>query len=290
MKVFFLYFSGTGNTDYIAHYLARGILRNLSHSSIEIDFRSIEWQPAESVIDFDLLVVGFPVYAGDSPKLVQDYLVRLPSGKARGVYIFCTKGAFAANSVRHNLQRLAANGYIPLGGGSVLMPGTDGLSMVSKNSLMAHKALEKDFDHLKDADRLVDEIASISSELQDGCPVETLRQSLPSRSGPSFLDRIWTFLYTITENYARSRLDADEQCTGCGICSQICPLGSIEMFNGHPRFADNCALCMRCIHACPQEAIQIGKLTSGKFRWKGPKGDFNPLRMQPREKNSLLVG
>jgi hypothetical protein len=40
-------------------------------------------------------------------------------------------------------------------------------------------------------------------------------------------------------------------------------------------------LCLRCLHACPQEAIQIGKLTVDKFRWKGPKGDFKPLRMRP---------
>ena len=49
----------------------------------------------------------------------------------------------------------------------------------------------------------------------------------------------------------------------------------------HAEFADHCALCLRCLHACPQEAIQIGRLTVGKFRWRGPKGDFRPLRMRP---------
>jgi hypothetical protein len=37
---------------------------------------------------------------------------------------------------------------------------------------------------------------------------------------------------------------------------------------------------MRCIHACPQEAIQIGKVTVDKFRWRGPNGDFKPLRLR----------
>ena len=36
---------------------------------------------------------------------------------------------------------------------------------------------------------------------------------------------------------------------------------------------------MRCIHQCPQEAVQIGRGTVGKFRWRGSGGDFKPLRL-----------
>jgi Fe-S-cluster-containing hydrogenase component 2 len=56
---------------------------------------------------------------------------------------------------------------------------------------------------------------------------------------------------------------------------------NIKMVDGHSQFADRCVLCLRCLHACPSEAIQIAKLTVGKFRWKGPKGAFRPLRMRP---------
>ena len=62
MKLLFLYFSGTGNTDYVAHYLAE----RLDRAPVEVELRSIEWQPPEEVTDFDLLAFGFPVYAADS--------------------------------------------------------------------------------------------------------------------------------------------------------------------------------------------------------------------------------
>jgi hypothetical protein len=39
---------------------------------------------------------------------------------------------------------------------------------------------------------------------------------------------------------------------------------------------------MRCIHRCPEQAIQIGKNTVGKFRWQGPKGQFDPLQIRLR--------
>ena len=277
MKLLFIYFSGTGNTDYVARYLAHKI----ESEPVEIEVRSIEWQPAEAVTGFDLLAVGFPVYAADSPEFVQDYLAHLPPGEGRGAFVFCTKGAYAGGAVQRNLQRLTAGGYVPLGGGSVLMPGTDGLSMVARDSWMARKALEKDYDHLKDADRLSQEISATLRALHDGRPVGALRRSLSRRPVGVLSDEVWAALYKASEGYCRKRLHADNRCQGCGLCARVCPVDNIELIDNRPHFAARCVLCLRCLHACPQEAIQIARLTVDKFRWRGPRGDFEPLRMRP---------
>jgi ferredoxin len=281
MKLLILYFSGTGNTEYVAHYVASRLGQNLPADGLEIELRSIEKGPAEQVTSHDLLLVGFPVYACEAPELVQQYIVRLPPGDERGAFVLCTKGAYAGGAVVRNLQRLAARGYTPLGGGSVLMPGTDGLALISKDSRLARKALEKDYDQLRDADRLIGQIDAALSQLLTGRRIDSLRPSLPPglRRAPS--DRLWAFLYEAASKWMRPRLHADPRCEGCGLCAQICPVQNVELQGGHPRFGEHCALCMRCIHACPQEAIQIGKVTVDKFRWKGPKGDFRPLRLRP---------
>lgn len=277
MKLLLVYFSGTGNTDYVAHYLAG----KLDHPSLEVELHSIERQPASELAGFDLLAAGFPVYACEMPPFVQEYVDLLPPGEGRGAFAFCTKGAYAGGAVQRALQRLAARGYVPLGGGSVLMPGTDGLSMIGKDSGLARKALEKDFDHLKDGDRLAGEMASAVAQLLDGQPVEALRLPLPARARTNLVDWTWAAAYRWSENFTRTRLHADEGCEGCGLCVRTCPVSNIELQDGRARFADRCMLCLRCLHACPSEAIQIGKLTVGKFRWKGPKGEFKPLRMRP---------
>ncbi len=282
MKLAILTFSGTGNTDYVARYLARKIER----VPLDVELRSIEQQAPDKLADFDVLTLGFPVYACDSPRLLQDYLDLLPPGEGRGAYVFCTKGAVAGNAVRRNLGRLAGRGYVPLGGASVGMPGTDGLAFVGKGSWMARAALEKDYDRLQAVDRLAARMAAELSAMIGGEPVGTFQQPLPVSVTGTLFDWLWATLYELLGNYARSRFRADGRCTACGLCARICPVSSITMLDGHPHFGESCALCMRCIHTCPEEAIQIGKATVGKFRWRGPKGEFRPLALRPSEHGS----
>jgi ferredoxin len=284
MRLLFLYFSGTGNTDYVAHYLAR----KLGSLPVKIELRSVERHAAETLSDFDVLAFGFPVYACDSPTLVQDYLARLSPGEGRGAFVFCTKGAWAGSAVRRNLGRLAQRGYVPLGGESVAMPGSDGLAFIGKTSRLARSALQKDYDCLKAADRLAGQMAEILPRLAGGHPAlaagepaEALRQPLPTSISGALVDPLWATLYDAVSNRFLTKFWADDRCSSCGLCERICPVDNIELRGGRPHFADRCMLCMRCIHACPEEAIQIGRATMDKFRWHGPKGAFKPLRLRP---------
>jgi ferredoxin len=278
MRLLFLYFSGTGNTDYVARYLADRVAK----PGLAVELRSIEWQPAETVKEFDLLAVGFPVYAGDAPSLMREYIEKLPPGGGRPCIVFCTQGAWAAGALRLNLQRLAARAYVPVAKGSVTMPGSDGLAMVSKDSWLARNAIEKDYDHLRDADRLAEQLIEIVHCLESGQSMDELRLPLPSGSNPRLTDKAWALAYGLAESWAQDKFRATAQCEGCGLCARLCPVDNIQVHSDGPSFSDKCLLCMRCLHACPKEAIQIGTLTRGKFRWHGPKGAFEAIRMRPR--------
>ena len=52
---------------------------------------------------------------------------------------------------------------------------------------------------------------------------------------------------------------ADENCIGCGICEQVCPMENIRIVEGKALIGDECATCLACFHWCPQEAIYMSK-------------------------------
>ena len=43
------------------------------------------------------------------------------------------------------------------------------------------------------------------------------------------------------------------------------------MEDGKPKWGDNCTHCMGCINLCPKDAIEFGKGSVGKHRYKGPE-------------------
>jgi ferredoxin len=49
--------------------------------------------------------------------------------------------------------------------------------------------------------------------------------------------------------------NVSDQCSLCGACTKLCPVGNISMVNGKVEFGDKCNQCMGCIQWCPNHAI-----------------------------------
>lgn len=60
---------------------------------------------------------------------------------------------------------------------------------------------------------------------------------------------------------------ATDRCNGCGLCAQRCPASAISMKDEKPVWKAQCYQCLRCINACPRQAIQYGKGTEGRRRY-----------------------
>jgi ferredoxin len=161
------------------------------------------------------------------------------------------------------------------------MPGSDALPFMVQNSWMVRAALKKDYDNLRQADTLTIRLRNAIQHLADGRTAEDLRSAPKPQLPGLLLGWFVTALYRWLEGILQQRFWVDDHCVACGHCTRICPTGNISIVSGHPAFGNRCQLCMRCIHRCPEQAIQIGKNTIGKFRWQGPKGQFNPLQVRP---------
>ena len=62
-----------------------------------------------------------------------------------------------------------------------------------------------------------------------------------------------------------------DKCVGCGTCAAVCPTNTIRMVDGLPVWeGGHCTECLRCLHYCPHNASQHGKVTEGRRRYLNP--------------------
>lgn len=67
------------------------------------------------------------------------------------------------------------------------------------------------------------------------------------------------------------RFFATDACVGCGKCGEVCPLGNIRLERDRPAWGRRCTHCMACIDLCPVQAIEYGKASRGKQRYRCPE-------------------
>ena len=52
------------------------------------------------------------------------------------------------------------------------------------------------------------------------------------------------------------------ECISCGKCEKLCPVNVIKLIDNKPTWVKKkCLVCLRCLHNCPNFAIQYGTNT-----------------------------
>jgi MinD superfamily P-loop ATPase len=69
----------------------------------------------------------------------------------------------------------------------------------------------------------------------------------------------------------------NNNCIGCKICKEVCPVNNIEMINNKPEFQHHCEQCMACIQYCPQKAINYKEITQKRRRYTNPEINYKEL-------------
>jgi ferredoxin len=59
-----------------------------------------------------------------------------------------------------------------------------------------------------------------------------------------------------------------KNCTSCGTCTAVCPVGNIEMMGKKPAWKNHCELCLACIRTCPAQAIRVGSRKAGRPQYR----------------------
>jgi len=131
VKLGVFYYSGAGNTKFIAKTLI-GRLRNKLQT---VKQQRISQELIDSSINdnFDIVIIGFPIYFFQAPELVKDFISEL-EGNNRKIFFFCTKAMYSSTAMNELIQISVKQGFIPSGSMELYMPGTDALVLMCKKN------------------------------------------------------------------------------------------------------------------------------------------------------------
>jgi ferredoxin/flavodoxin len=279
MKLLIIYFSGTGNTAFVAEKLKLTLERQ--KLAIDVDICPLEILSIDMFQTYDLFIFGFPTYALNSPEIVQTFyeskLSKLPRVQNKGLFLYCTMALAAGNTLRKNWKYFSEKGFNLLGYAKIQMPGSDGLAMMKRDARYIKKAQAKNYTKEKSFVSFRELIQNQILALQNGKSVSDLKKNIPMNIGDVLFGWTLRLTYKAMMKWFKSLYRADENCTRCGLCVKVCPVSNISLTETSVEFGNKCILCLRCIHQCPEEAIQLKNMTVDRFRWKGPERSFSPI-------------
>jgi len=255
MKITLFYYSGAGNTMFIA----KKVKMHLEANNHEVEMMRITQNTlAGFKQDADAYLIGFPVYDLSPPLLVQD-LVRNLKSENKTIAYFCTKAFLSADSIKELHEVSSNKGFKTTASLDLFMPATDMLALFAKQGSRTERIL-KSF-HSKKLDR---KITLFIRTMEKGKEQHfykkwyvNLAYLIPKKTKQAFHDQYTKY---IPEFFSKS-----DVCIQCMLCVKGCPRDNIRFEEGI-KFGLNCDMCLACLHHCPVDSIQLGNYTQGTVR------------------------
>ena len=259
------YFSGTGNSKYIAVKLSEDLnidnkniadfLDNINSVSNKNDF--------DKMLNTESIGIVFPTYYFGPPMMIKEFLNELSTLyrlnninlKDKYIYIIYTYEAYSAG-LELKLKKIFNNidlsfNYIK----GIKMPNNFSIYYDIQSEELRDKILDE-------ADILVKSVA------------EDIRDRKQNNVKANIFDQIISnILYPVYKNGRKTkRFNVDDKCISCGLCERVCPSKAIELESGKPIWVKKqCEFCLACYNRCPVNSIQIGNWTKNRKRYFNPR-------------------
>ncbi|MCD4784175.1 MAG: EFR1 family ferrodoxin [Candidatus Eremiobacteraeota bacterium] len=286
-----LYFSGTGNTNWVMKKIKDGLEEGgYSCEMLAADVlqsecgRDVGKGPDKELLagrlkDFVppevVLILGFPVYGSNVPDPLKELLPLLPDGEGRKLATIATLHKAGGDACNLPEKMLEKRGYKSVLATYIKMP----------NNVKVPKF---DFFEIKNGDELNSFYDSAGKAVED--IVDVLIEGDTRFEGKGIGDYILGISQRLGEQlfsdpFFVSHFFAHAKCIRCGLCAESCPMGNISMEKGYPDFGKNCCLCLRCYNFCPVNAIQITDATLNEKKYTRYKGfdGWKPTKLRKLE-------
>jgi len=258
------YFSGTGNSLYVAKRIAEHMGEELINIASVVNSKEANYE--YKVEQNEVIGFVYPTYAWNAPKIVLDFIEKLKLSGNQHPYIFSvtTMGENTGDMKKLIGKPLERKGLKLNSGFSVVMPN----NYIIMGDVYTKK---KEENLLKSAEIAIDRMIELIEAKEDD--VYEIHKA--------FLSNVLTKI--ISPMFEKNGINtkkffANDNCVSCGLCEQVCNCQNIKVLK-KPNWGDKCTQCLACIHLCPVKAIQYKKGTESKGRYKNPNISVNEMKL-----------
>ncbi|MFA5157020.1 MAG: EFR1 family ferrodoxin [Candidatus Omnitrophota bacterium] len=257
MNTTIFYFTGTGNCLKVARDLAN----ELGQAEAVSIARAIN---SKAAVNADCIGIVYPVYMFGMPLIVKRFIDTLVADKNKYIFSVATYGGTAAGSLIQTAKALKAVGMELALGYGIRMPG----NYTPLYEAIPAEQQEGMFEKEKEKIKVI---------------AEAVRQRKKGliEKGPLLFNLIFSGILYRLMSPKIPAMDkgfwANEKCTSCAICAKVCPVNNITMIDGKPVWLHKCEQCLACLHWCPEQAIQYGKNTTGRKRYRHPQAKLEDM-------------
>jgi len=247
-----IYFSGTGNSLYVANKIADELNISQIMSVKELEKNEVTYEG-------EVLGIIFPTYYARIPLIVQETIEKLRISKRTYVFCIVTHGGGPSVVLKRLNNLLSKKGIHNKSGFLIKMPGNNIFNYGAVSDKRINNLIFKS----------IQKISTVAKKIN-------LRIVIWDKSY-LVIDTLIDFAFTlvtnkIVDNINRTSDDftTNSTCIACGKCVELCPRKNIEIIGLKPRWKEKCEKCATCIQWCPRESINWKSKTHSRRRYKNP--------------------
>lgn len=249
-----IYFSGTGNSRYVAETLASHLDDN---AVVELKGEML-YDPmnARLYADGGRVIWVFPTYSWGIPPAVSRFMKEATIDGAENAQhsMVTTCGDDTGETASQWRKLMKQRNWPTVFARTVIMP----------NTYVLMKGFDVDSQSVAEAK--IAKAPLVIKEIADDIIGGKHADVLTKGSWPWIKSNV-IYPYFVRFCMSPKPFRSNGRCIGCGKCASLCPMDNITMDGDRPRWHDRCALCLRCYHVCQCKAVEYGRATEGKGQY-----------------------
>lgn len=242
-----LFFSGTGNSAYVAKRTGKEI----GDEVIDL-LKKIQNNDFSQIYTERPLIIVAPTYAWRIPHIVQKWIENTSFTGNRNIYFILTCGGSIGNAGKYLAKLCQKKKMNYCGCMGITMP-------ENYIALFSTPSQEEALQTIAQAEPIIEQAIRY---IKAGTPFPQIEISFKDTISSGIINDLFYPLFVHSKKFYTT-----SKCISCRKCVNVCPLNNIYMDNGKPIWKNDCTHCMACICRCPKEAIEYGKHSKGLPRY-----------------------